>query len=65
MVGGNHTYRVHQPCVVAQAENLFPCIRDPKFAIGLDQRRAGEEEGAHAVVDDVCLQHGASFAEEG
>jgi hypothetical protein len=56
MVCGNCTYRVHEPCIVAQPEDLFPCILDPELAIGFDE--------CGAVVDNVCLQDRGTLAEE-
>ena len=64
MVGGNHTHQVHQPCVVAEAKNLFSHVRDPEFAVGLDQCGAGEEQGSHAVVYDVCFEDGSALTKE-
>ena len=64
MVGGNRTYWVHQPCIVAETKNLFSCVRDPEFVVGLDQCQAGEEQWTHAVVDDVGFEDGPALTEE-
>jgi hypothetical protein len=50
---------------IAQAENLFPYVTDPEFAVGLDQCCAYQEERAHAVMNDVGLQDCLTVTEEG
>ncbi len=64
MVRGNRSDWIHKPCVIAKAENFLSGAVDLKFAVGFDKGGANEIKRAEAVVDDIGLEDGATFAEE-
>jgi hypothetical protein len=55
MVGFYHTFRVHHPGIVVQAENLFLGVSVLEIAVVFDKVCTGHEEGAHAGVGEAGL----------
>ncbi len=64
LVGSNGTDRVDDPCVVTQTVDFLLGVVNVEFAIGLDQCCTPKVEGAKAVLNDVGLEYGSSFAEK-
>jgi hypothetical protein len=64
MVCCNSSNGVLEPCVIAKAENFFSVVIALEFAVVFDQGCAAQIERTQAVVDDVCLEDGATLAEE-